>query len=109
LLCLQVIDLFSQAPVAHACDPSYSGGRDQEHWGMKPVRANSLQDLTSKTLNEWIYWINIYVQTYNFPFDCHNSLLSLCLLMFKLSSTWSVGISIPLNIKCSLQHFSTMI
>jgi hypothetical protein len=32
--------------VAHACNPSYSGGRDQED--LKPVWANSSQDPISK-------------------------------------------------------------
>jgi hypothetical protein len=27
--------------VAHTCNPSYSGGRDQEDQGLKPVLANS--------------------------------------------------------------------
>jgi hypothetical protein len=50
----------SQAPVAHACNSSYSGGRDQEDRGLKPARANSLRDLISKTthlkkgLVEWL-------------------------------------------------------
>jgi hypothetical protein len=26
---------------AHACNPSYSGGRDQEDQGLKPAQANS--------------------------------------------------------------------
>jgi hypothetical protein len=30
--------------VTHACNPSYSGGRDQEDRGSKPVWANSSQD-----------------------------------------------------------------
>jgi hypothetical protein len=30
--------------VAHACNTSYSGGRDQEDRGSKPARANSLTD-----------------------------------------------------------------
>jgi hypothetical protein len=34
----------SQAQVAHASNPSYSGGRDQEDCGSKPVRANSSRD-----------------------------------------------------------------
>jgi hypothetical protein len=34
--------------VAHTCNPSNSGGRDQEDRGSKPARANSLQDLTLK-------------------------------------------------------------
>jgi hypothetical protein len=29
------------APVAHACNPSYSGGRDQEVHSSKPAQANS--------------------------------------------------------------------
>jgi hypothetical protein len=29
----------SQALVAHACNPSYSGGTDQEDRGLKPVQA----------------------------------------------------------------------
>jgi hypothetical protein len=28
-------------PVTQACNPSYSGGRDQAHRGSKPARANS--------------------------------------------------------------------
>jgi hypothetical protein len=31
----------SQALVAHTCNPSHSGGRDQEDCHLKPVRANS--------------------------------------------------------------------
>jgi hypothetical protein len=30
--------------VAHTCNPSYSGGRDQEDQGLKPAWANNLQD-----------------------------------------------------------------
>jgi hypothetical protein len=33
--------IISWAPVAHACNPSYSGGRDQEDWSSKPASANS--------------------------------------------------------------------
>jgi hypothetical protein len=36
--------LKSQAPVAYTCNPSYSGGRDQEDCGSKPAWENSLQD-----------------------------------------------------------------
>jgi hypothetical protein len=32
---------------AHACNPGYSGGRDQEDPGLKPALANSSQDLIS--------------------------------------------------------------
>jgi hypothetical protein len=34
--------------VTHACNPSYSGGRDQEDHGSKPAWANSSQDPVSK-------------------------------------------------------------
>jgi hypothetical protein len=37
----------SEMLVAHACNPSYSGGRDQEDHGSKLVQANSLSDLIS--------------------------------------------------------------
>jgi hypothetical protein len=33
--------------VAHAYNPSYSGGRDQEDRGLKPAGANSSRDLIS--------------------------------------------------------------
>jgi hypothetical protein len=36
---------WSWAPVAHACNPSYLGGRDQEDHGLKPAQANNSQDL----------------------------------------------------------------
>jgi hypothetical protein len=31
-------------PVAHTCNPSYSGGRDQEDRGSTPTQINSSQD-----------------------------------------------------------------
>jgi hypothetical protein len=34
--------------VAHACNTSYSGGRDQEDHNLKPAQANSLQDPISE-------------------------------------------------------------
>jgi hypothetical protein len=37
-----------QVPVAHACNPSYLGGKDQEDRGSKPAQANSLGDPISK-------------------------------------------------------------
>jgi hypothetical protein len=33
---------FGKAPVAHTCNPSYSGGRDQVDHISKPTRGNSL-------------------------------------------------------------------
>jgi hypothetical protein len=38
----------SWAPVAHACNPCYTGGRDQKDHGLKPAQANSFQDLFLK-------------------------------------------------------------
>jgi hypothetical protein len=38
----------SQALAAHACNPSYSGGRDQEDQGLKLPQANCLQDSISR-------------------------------------------------------------
>jgi hypothetical protein len=46
--------------VAHACNPSYSGGRDQKDRNLKSARANSLRDPISKNpsqkigLVEWL-------------------------------------------------------
>jgi hypothetical protein len=34
-VCLEMVK--KPAPVAHACNPSYSGGRDQEDHGLKPA------------------------------------------------------------------------
>jgi hypothetical protein len=41
----------SQALVAHACNPTYPGGRDQEDHGLKPAWANSSWDPVSKIPN----------------------------------------------------------
>jgi hypothetical protein len=46
--------------VAHACNPSYSGERDQEDCGLKPAQANSSRDsilkkpITEKGWQEWL-------------------------------------------------------
>jgi hypothetical protein len=48
--------------VAHGCNPSYSGGRDQKGYGLKPALGNSFRDpilknyLTTKGLVEWLRW-----------------------------------------------------
>jgi hypothetical protein len=39
-------------PVAHSCNPSYSGGRDQVDYSLKPAQANSLKDPISKIPNK---------------------------------------------------------
>jgi hypothetical protein len=38
-------------PIAHTCNPSYSGGREQEDHGLKPTQAKSLRDPVSKIPN----------------------------------------------------------
>jgi hypothetical protein len=38
--------------VAHTCNPSYSGGREQEDHGLKPAGTTSSQDPISKTLHK---------------------------------------------------------
>jgi hypothetical protein len=38
----------SLVPVAHTCNTSYSGGRDQEDHGLKAAQANSLQNPSQK-------------------------------------------------------------
>jgi hypothetical protein len=45
------INTLSWAPVAHACNPSYWGDRDQEDCCLKPAQANSPQDPISKVPN----------------------------------------------------------
>jgi hypothetical protein len=45
--------MLNQASVSHPCNPSYSGGRDQEDSGLKPVQANSLRNpISKKTLHK---------------------------------------------------------
>jgi hypothetical protein len=56
---LKMFEVLSQALVAHTCNPSYSGGRDQEDQGSKPVQANNLRPYLEKThhkkgLVEWL-------------------------------------------------------
>jgi hypothetical protein len=38
--------------VAHACNPSYSGGRDQKDRGLKPAQANRSLDPILKNPSE---------------------------------------------------------
>jgi hypothetical protein len=42
-----VKNVLSQALVAHTCNPSYSGGRDQEDLGSKSAQANSFRETLS--------------------------------------------------------------
>jgi hypothetical protein len=45
---MQIKISVSWALVAHICNPSYSGGRDQEDHCLKPAWGNSSQDPISK-------------------------------------------------------------
>jgi hypothetical protein len=47
---------FGQAPVAHTCNPNYSGGRDQKDHNLKPAQTNSSQDPISKIANTKQGW-----------------------------------------------------
>jgi hypothetical protein len=47
---------FSWTPVAHACNPNYSGAISQEDCGSKPALANSLQDPVLKYLTQKKGW-----------------------------------------------------
>jgi hypothetical protein len=47
---------WSQALVAHTCNPSYAGDRDQEDRDLKPAHGNSFQDPSSKIPNTKKGW-----------------------------------------------------
>jgi hypothetical protein len=48
--------------VAHTCNPSYSGGSDQEDWGLKPAPDKQFSKLNlekthhKKGVMEWLKW-----------------------------------------------------
>jgi hypothetical protein len=55
--CLLKLTNNCQVLVAHACNPSYSGGRDQEDQGSKPAQANSLWDpILKKPITKKGWW-----------------------------------------------------
>jgi hypothetical protein len=58
---VEVILRSGRAPVTHACNPSYAGGRDQEDGGSKPARANSSQTLPQKTQHRegLVAWLKV--------------------------------------------------
>jgi hypothetical protein len=57
---IQLKQWASQAPMAHTCNTSYSGGRDQQDCSSKPTQANSStrpyleKTITKKWLVEWL-------------------------------------------------------
>jgi hypothetical protein len=48
--------------VAHACNPNYPGGGDQEDHSLKPPTANSLQDPILEKKNSQKKWAGGVVQ-----------------------------------------------
>jgi hypothetical protein len=48
-------------PMAHTCNPSHSGGRDQEDYGSKLAQAHSSQDPISKISNKkgLVEWLKV--------------------------------------------------
>jgi hypothetical protein len=50
--------LKGQMLVAHACNPSLSGCRDQEDQGLKPGQANSLRTYLKKLYHKKLGWWN---------------------------------------------------
>jgi hypothetical protein len=53
--------------MAHACSPSYSGGRDQEDYGLKPAQANSPRDpiLKNPSPKRLMEWLKVYALSSN--------------------------------------------
>jgi hypothetical protein len=50
-------EISGQVLGTHACNPSYSGGREQEDHVLKPVWTNSLQDpISKKPITERGWW-----------------------------------------------------
>jgi hypothetical protein len=52
----------TRAPVAHACNPSYSGGRDQENHSSKPAKQIVRKILSQKNLSQkkWLVeWLKV--------------------------------------------------
>jgi hypothetical protein len=62
----KVRNLLGVASLTHACNPSYSGGRDQEDRSSKPARANSSWDpISKKPIRKkglrWRPWVRVPV------------------------------------------------
>jgi hypothetical protein len=49
--------------VAHACNPSYSGGRDQEDQGSKLAWANSFCSKKKKSPKSLVEWLKMKAQS----------------------------------------------
>jgi hypothetical protein len=61
--------------VAHACNPSYSGGSDQEDCGSKPAWASSSQDPISKNPSQkkvLVEWLKVFEGPEFKPEYCQN-------------------------------------
>jgi hypothetical protein len=53
--------------VAHTCNPSYSGGRDQEDHGSEPAWANSSKDPILKIQKGLVEWLKVKVLSCTVP------------------------------------------
>jgi hypothetical protein len=76
--------------VAHACNPSYSGGRDQEDRGSKSAQANSLRDpiskepITKERKGELVEWLKVKVLSSSPSTDTKkHGAVSLCFIYFS--------------------------
>jgi hypothetical protein len=53
---------YCQAPLAHACNPSYSEGRDQKNHSLKSAQVNNSQDSILKKTHHrkgLVEWLNV--------------------------------------------------
>jgi hypothetical protein len=73
----------SQAPMAHVCNPIYSGGRDQEDLGLKPAWANTSRPYLKKThyKNRQMEWL-----------ECRHWVQAPVLWKKKYTSHWNEGL-----------------
>jgi hypothetical protein len=116
--------LDSQVLVAHACNPSYSGGRDQEDHGSKSAWVNSSWDPISKNLHKnkagrvaqreglifELAWVNNTVEYF-----CANSIhvcgvlwrssLTLLCSHSHLGNSWGFNSNFLFNNRDSMSHF----
>jgi hypothetical protein len=62
--------------VAHVCNPSYSGGRDQEDHGSKPAGANSSTrpylKIKAITIIRLVEWLNVEALSSNLSTEKRN-------------------------------------
>jgi hypothetical protein len=63
-----IVEHQGRAPVAHACNPTYSGGKDQADYSSKPAPGKQsvrpyLKNTQHKTeLEKWLKWWSAWLQ-----------------------------------------------